>query len=102
MRWHAEGCTKDDVLRHSANGEAWKSFDNLYLDFSSDNRNVRFGLTSDRFNPSSNMSTSYSTWLIMLIPYNLPLWMYMKQTSFISSLVISSPKLLGMDIDVYL
>jgi hypothetical protein len=72
MRWHAEGRTKDDILRHLANGEAWKSFDNLYLDFSSDSRNVRLGLTSDGFNPFSNMSTSHSTWPVMLVRYNLP------------------------------
>jgi hypothetical protein len=33
MRWHVEGCTKDCVLRHPADGEAWNSFDNLYLYF---------------------------------------------------------------------
>jgi hypothetical protein len=27
MKWHAQGCTKDGVLRHPADGEAWKAFD---------------------------------------------------------------------------
>jgi hypothetical protein len=102
MRWHAEGRTKDGVLRHPADGEAWKSFDNLHLDFSSESRNVRLGLMSDGFNPFGNMSTSHSTWPVMLVPYNLPPWMCMKQPSFILSLVISGPKSPGMDIDVYL
>jgi hypothetical protein len=44
MRWHAEGRTKDDVLRHPADGKAWKSFDNLHPNFSSDSKNVRLGL----------------------------------------------------------
>jgi hypothetical protein len=102
MRWHAEGRTKDGVLRHPADGEAWKSFDNLHPDFSSESRNVRLGLMSDGFNPFGNMSTSHSTWPVMLVPYNLPPWMCMKQPSFILSLVISGPKSPGMDIDVYL
>jgi hypothetical protein len=102
MRWHVEGHTKDGVLRHLADGEAWKSFNNLHPDFSSDNRNVRLGLTSDGFNPFGNMNTSHSTWPVMLVPYNLPPWMCMKQSSFILSLVISGPKSLRMDIDVYL
>ena len=102
MRWHAEGRIKDGVLRHPADGQAWKSFDDLHPDFSFDSRNVRLGLTSDGFNPFGNMSTSYSTWPVMLVPYNLPPWMCMKQSSFILSLVISGPKSLGMDIDVYL
>jgi hypothetical protein len=72
MRWHAEGRIKDDVLRHLVDSEAWKSFDNLYPDFSSNSRNVKLGLTSDEFNPFGNMSTFHSTWPVMLVPYNLP------------------------------
>jgi hypothetical protein len=102
MRWHAENGTKYGVLRHPANGKAWKSFDNLHPNFSSDSRNIRLGLTSDGFNPFGNMSTSYSTWPVMLVPYNLPPWMCMKQSSFILSLVISGPKSPRIDIDVYL
>ena len=102
IRWHAEGRTKNGVLRHPADGEAWKSFNNLHLDFLSESRNVRLGLTSDEFNPFGNMSTSHSTWPVVLVPYNLPPWMCMKQSSFILSLVISGQKSPGMDIDVYL
>jgi hypothetical protein len=72
MRWHEEGRTKDGVLRHPTDGEAWKSFDLLHPKFSADSRNVRLGLTSDRFNPFGNMSTSHNTCPVMLVPYNLP------------------------------
>jgi len=61
-----------------------------------DSRNVRLGLTADGFNPFGNMST----WPVMLVPYNLPPWMCMKQTPFILSLVIPGPSSPGMDIDV--
>jgi hypothetical protein len=67
-----------------------------------DSRNVWPGLTVDGFNHFENMSTSHNTWPVMLVPYNLPPWMCMKQTSFILSLVIPGPSSLGMDIDVYL
>jgi len=102
MRWHVEGRTRDDVLRHQADGEAWISFDILHPDFMADSRNVRLGLTADGFNPFGNMSTSHSTWPVMLVLYNLPPWMCMKQMSFILSLVILGPSSLGTDIDVYL
>jgi hypothetical protein len=102
MRWHSEGRTKDGVLRHPADGQAWKSFDNLHPEFAADIRNVRLGLCSDGFNPFGKMSTSHSTWPVMIVPYNLPPWMCMKQTSFILSLIISGPTAPGMDIDVYL
>jgi hypothetical protein len=61
MRWHTDDCTNDGELRHPADGEAWKAFDNSYPDFSADNRNVRLGLMSDEFNPFGNMSISHST-----------------------------------------
>jgi hypothetical protein len=78
------------------------SFDILHPNFMADSRNMRLGLTSDGFNPFGNMSTSYSTWPVMLVPYNLPHWICIKQTSFILSLVILGSSSPGMDIDVYL
>jgi hypothetical protein len=102
MRWHAEGGARDGILRHPADGEAWISFNNLHLDFMANSRNVRLGLTSDGFNPFGNMGTAHSTWPVLLVLYNLPPWMCMKQTLFILSLVILGPSSPGMDIDVYL
>ena len=72
MRWHHEGCKKDEFLRHPADGEAWKAFDARYPDFSNDTRNVRLALASDGFNPFRTMSTTYSTWTVILILYNMP------------------------------
>jgi hypothetical protein len=48
------------------------------------------------------MSTSHSTWPVLIVPYNLPPWMCMKQTLFILSLVIPGTSSHAMDIDVYL
>lgn len=70
--------------------------------FSSEPRNVRLELASDGFNPFNTMSIAHSTWPIILIPYNLPPWMCMKQSFFMLSLLIPGPESLGNDIDVYL
>lgn len=102
MRWHEEGRTKDGMLRHPADGEAWKDFDTRNRTFCADARNVRLGLASDGFNPFRNMSSKHSTWPVMLIPYNLPPWICMKQTSLILSMIISGPDSPGNDIDIYL
>ncbi|XP_062081341.1 uncharacterized protein LOC133786147 [Humulus lupulus] len=48
------------ILRHPADGDAWKHFNNVYLDFAADSRSVRMGLASDGFNPLSNMTSTYS------------------------------------------
>jgi len=74
MRWHEEERSKDGKLRHPADGEAWKDFDRLYSNFSSETRNVRLGLTSDGFNLFRTMSISHSTWPIMMVVYNFPSW----------------------------
>ncbi|XP_020106666.1 uncharacterized protein LOC109722900 [Ananas comosus] len=102
MRWHEEGRTKDGILRHPADALAWKSFDSCHPDFASDPRSIRLGLASDGFNPFRTMSSTYSTWPVVLIPYNLPPWLCMKQSSLILSMVIPGEKGPGNDIDVFL
>ncbi|GKV41907.1 hypothetical protein SLEP1_g49379 [Rubroshorea leprosula] len=102
MRWHDEGCTTDGKLRHPANGEAWKEFDQRYPDFALDSRNISLGLASDGLNPFQRMSNVYGIWPVILIIYNLPTWSCMKQSSFILSMIISGPKSPRNDIDIYL
>ncbi|KAL0014223.1 hypothetical protein SO802_001292 [Lithocarpus litseifolius] len=102
MKWHANCHVNDGLQRHPTDSEAWKSFDSKYIDFSSKPHNVRLGLASDGFNPYGNMSSTHSTWLVILIPYNLPSWMCMKRSSFMLSLLIPGPTSPGNDINVYL
>lgn len=102
MRWHKEKRVDDGVLRHPADGEAWKDFDRQYPEFARDARNVRLGLATDGFNPFGNMSNSYSLWPVILMPYNLPPWKCMKQPYSMMSLLIPGPIAPGRDIDVYL
>ncbi|XP_025675671.1 uncharacterized protein [Arachis hypogaea] len=102
MLWHKEGHNNDGLLRHPKDAEAWKKFDAKHTAFSSDPRSVRLALASDGFNPFGNMSTKYSVWPVILIPYNFPPWLCMSQTSFILSMIIPGPKMPGNDIDIYL
>ncbi|XP_020085892.1 uncharacterized protein LOC109708518 [Ananas comosus] len=102
MRWHNDLRPNDGILRHPADSMAWKSFDLNHSEFSKEPRNVRLGLATDGFNPFGNMSTSYSIWPVVLVPYNLPPWMCMKSDFFMISLIIPGPKALGNDIDVYM
>ncbi|XP_057803224.1 uncharacterized protein LOC131018523 [Salvia miltiorrhiza] len=102
MRWHADGRTNDGYMRHLADSPAWSTFDSLHPDFAKDCRNVRLGLASDGINPFKNMSVSHITWPVILIPYNLPPWMCMKEPYFMLSLLIPGPSAPGNDIDIYL
>ncbi|KAF9589345.1 hypothetical protein IFM89_022825 [Coptis chinensis] len=102
MRWHAEDRMKDGALRHPADSEEWKFFDQRYPSFGLESRNVRLGMASDGFNPFGSLSSIHSTWPVVLVPYNLPPWMCMKQPFLIMSLLIPGPSSPGNNIDVYL
>ncbi|XP_042964595.1 uncharacterized protein LOC122298807 [Carya illinoinensis] len=48
------------------------------------------------------MAKPYSIWPVILVPYNLPPWLCMKDQFFMTSLIIPGPKSPSNDIDVYL
>ncbi|XP_074290266.1 uncharacterized protein LOC141616998 [Silene latifolia] len=102
MRWHLERRKDDRVLRHPADSEAWKHFDKLYPSFAEESRNVRLGLASDGFNPFGGLRSDYSIWPVVIVVYNLPPWMCMKQPYSILSLLIPGKSAPGNNIDVYL
>ncbi|KAH7864273.1 hypothetical protein Vadar_027678 [Vaccinium darrowii] len=103
MTWHKDKRIEEEgVMRHPADSLAWKEFDQKHESFASDPRNVRLGLASDGFNPFGNMSTSYSEWPVILVPFNLPPWKCMKDPFFMLSLLIPGRRSPGVDIDVFL
>jgi hypothetical protein len=61
-------------------------------DFASDVRNVRFGLTTDGFDPFSTNSTPYSCWPIFVVSYNLPPSLYMKYEFIFLCLIVPGLK----------
>jgi hypothetical protein len=80
MRWHKrDELVSDEKMCHLADCRAWKHVDSLYLKFAYDPRNVRLGLASDGFNPFGMLNVTYATWPVILIPYNLPPWLCLKQ-----------------------
>ena len=73
IRWHCSSrSNKEDVLRNSVDGEAWKEFDCRYLEFVKELKNVHLGLVTDGFNLFGNRSLSYSVCAVALMTYNLP------------------------------
>ncbi|GJV98287.1 hypothetical protein Tco_1553539 [Tanacetum coccineum] len=102
MEWHHEEHVKDGKIQHPADALAWKFFDQKFPDFASDPRNVRLALASDGFNPFKIRNVAHSIWHVVLIPYNLPPWLVMKQPNFILSLIILGLRGPGNKIDVYM
>ena len=92
----------DGILRHLADSQEWKEFDLKHHEFALEPRNVRLGMATDGFNPFGNMNNNYSMWPVILIPYNLPPWLIMKEPYFMMSLLNLGPNQPGNELDVFL
>jgi hypothetical protein len=104
MSWHASDDRKkgDGKLRHPSDAQQWKRFDAMFPEFGGEARNVRFSLSTDGMNPFGEISSSHSTWPVILTIYNLPPWLCQKRRYLMLTLLISGPRQPGNDIDVFL
>jgi len=105
LSWHAsdERTKGDGKLRHTTDGKQWKHFDAKFQkEFGNEARNVRFALSTDGMNPFGDLSSSHSTWPVILTIYNLPPWICQKRKYLLLTCIISRPKQPGNDIDVFL
>jgi hypothetical protein len=90
------------MLRHPTDGSNWRKIDKKYKDFAKDARNLRFGLSTDGFNPFGEFSSGHNTCPMTLCMFNLPGWMCMKRMFIMMPVLIQGPKQHDNDIDVYL
>ncbi|KAK7395527.1 hypothetical protein VNO78_16086 [Psophocarpus tetragonolobus] len=102
LTWHATMRKNDGPLRHPANSPQWKKIDTLFPNFGNEARNLRLSLATDGMNPFGNLSSNHSSWPVLMSIYNLPLWLCMKRKYVMLCMMISGPRQLGNDIDVYL
>jgi hypothetical protein len=102
-RWHKEKRVPvENEMRHPADGEAWKDFDETFKSFVDDPRNLRLAIATDGFNPFGQMSNSYSIWPVIVVPYNFPPWMCMDQSNYMLALLIPGKKSPGKDFHVFM
>jgi len=102
LKWHAVGRINDGLLRHPTDSPQWKTIDNLFPEFGAKPRNLRLGLASDDMNPFGNLTTTHSSWPVLLMIYNLPPYLCMKHKYIMLAMMIAGPRQPGNDIDVYL
>ncbi|XP_056697876.1 uncharacterized protein [Spinacia oleracea] len=102
LTWHFDGLEDDGMLKHPADSPQWNFIDGKFPEFSKEKRNLRLALSTDGFNPFGSLSSTYSTWPVVLITYNLSPTLCMKRRYMMLSLLISGPRQPGNDIDVYL
>ncbi len=90
-------------MHHAPNNKAWVHINATWLEFVNDPRHIQLGLATDVFNPFGDKSSSWSTWPVMFLNYNLPPWLVTKRFFMIISLIIPGLENVKVaNFDVYL
>ena len=92
----------DGKIQHSAKATQWQRFDAKHHEFSSDPRNVRFGLSTSGMHPLIERTSNHNTWLVILTLYNIPTWLHPKRKHLLLTILTQGPKQLGIHRDVFL
>ena len=97
--------SEDGVMRSVVDSPTWKHVDAdaVFDNFSADTRNLRLALALDGVNPFKLSNTSWSTWPVVILIYNLEPWFVTKKF-FISLCILISGKHspTSKNIDVFL
>ena len=102
MRWHAEHEMVDGKMCHPSDSPAWKHFSELHADFAAEVRNIRLGLCTDGFQPFGSFGQQYSSWPVIVTPYNLPPGMCMKDEFMFLTILVPGPRNPKSKMDVFL
>jgi hypothetical protein len=89
-------------LSHPTDGDAWKQFKKSWPESAEDARNLRLGLVIDGFNPSGNMTNSYSMWPVFFVSYNMPPWVCIEESNFMMALLIPGSSSPSKDFDIFM
>jgi hypothetical protein len=101
MDWHVKNRSTDDVMRVPSDSPAWKHIEDQWPEFKNEPRNLRFGLAMDGVNPFSVQASTWSTWPVVLVNYNIPPWLSIKTGHLLLALLIPG-KYKAKNMDVYL
>ena len=88
MRWHDEHFVEDGEMRHCSNSPAWKHFNVMHPSFAAERRNVILGLCTDGFQQFEQSGSQYSSWPVIVTPYNLPSEMCMKEQYMFLTVIV--------------
>ncbi|XP_055960094.1 uncharacterized protein LOC126661596 [Mercurialis annua] len=102
MRWHAEHEMENGVMNHPSDSPAWKHFSELHQDFAAEVRNIRLGLCTDGFQPFGAFGQQYSSWPVIVTPYNLPPGMAMKDEFMFLTVLVRGPNSPKGSLDIFL
>ena len=99
--WRQKNRSTDNVFRVPADSPSWRHIEETYASLKNEPRNLRLGLAMDGVNPFGVRSTSWSTWPVCLVNYNLPPWLAIKRGHLLLSFIVPG-KHTVKNMDVYL
>ncbi|XP_033146608.1 uncharacterized protein LOC117133754 [Brassica rapa] len=102
MRWHAEYTQTDGEITHPSDARAWKHFNKVHLDITSNTRNVYLRLCTYGFSPFRMSGRQYLLWPVFLMPYNLPPEMCMQRELLFLTILIPGLNHPKRSLDVFL
>ncbi len=76
--WHKNGVQSNGLIWNVLDFVAWKHINENWLEFAIDAYNIRLWLALDKVNPLGDLSSCHSSWLVILLNYNLPPWLMTK------------------------
>jgi hypothetical protein len=108
MLWHSENRSNkeggDNLVRHLCDSKAWQHFhDCMDHTFGEDAWNAHFALAADGVNPFQQNRSTWSTWPVMMLNYNLPPWLSTKNFFVLLALLILGKQSVTSEVfDVYM
>jgi hypothetical protein len=93
LYFHSDNPNTDErVMKSIVDSPAWKLVDReIDQSFGLESRNLRFGMALDGVNPFLHTNTMHSTWLELMLIYNLPPYLVTKKF-FIQLCILISGK----------
>ena len=104
MVWWALNKSGGDIMTHVSHSKQWEYIDNVFKEiFAHKDQNARMAMCRDGMNPTSNNQSIHSLWPMLLLNYNISLWLMTKKYFIMLTILIPGPQsIIGDHIDVYL
>jgi tnp2 family transposase len=94
--------SKMGEMCHLSYSKEWQHFNATHPEFADEIRNVRLDLCTNGFKSFGCSGRQFSSWPVILTPYNLPPWMCMKTPYMFLTVIAPGPNNPRQNIDIYL
>jgi hypothetical protein len=103
MTWHTSNKSGDGMVDHVADSRQWHFIDEKWPNFANEPCNVHMGLTTNGINLFAKKCSTWSTWLVILLNYNLhPRLTTKKHFAMLSLFIPSEESMISDNMDTYL